>query len=263
MFEDGFQQEWVPRKPSGRLCEISVELKFARLWQSLRFLNTSTSILQYPVTTRPFRKFNATHLNKSRKRRVPALLLLKFVLAIQLVRTIIDKRVKLRCVLLEDIANLADDSKLLLSLGEGVSESCICVDDRLQIPEYLRDEVVPFLGRGDDIGLSQTFDPNLSREIISIISKPAWTRRTHLLQVLHIPHEIPFGINNLINRLLAPLLRLAERICDLLGDGVDPQRACIGPTAIIETLLRDLVYELTLGLIVRPVLLLHPPRARD
>ena len=89
------------------------------------------------MTTRSLRKARATYLDKSGKRRVRALLLLKFVLAIQLVRTIIDKRVKQRHVLLKNIANLADDGKLLLSLGEGVPEACVGVDDRLQVPEHL------------------------------------------------------------------------------------------------------------------------------
>ena len=261
MLEDGFQQEWVPRKPSGRFREISVELKFARLWQSFRFLNTYAPILQYTVS---LRKPKATHLDKCRKRWVRALLLLKFVLAVQLVRTIIDERVKLRHVFLKDIANLADDGKLLLSLGEGVPETCVGVDDRLQVPEHLRDEVVPFLRRGYDIGISETFDPDLSRETVSttLISNQPWTR-THLLQVFHIPHEIPFGINNLINRLLAPLLRVAERIRDFLRDRVDPQRARVGPTTFTKAFLRDLMHKLALGLHVQPGLLLHPPRARD
>ena len=64
-------------------------------------------------------------------------------------------------MLLNDIANLADDGKLLLSLGERVPEAGVGVDDRLQVPEHLRDKVVPFLRGGDDIGLSETFDPDL------------------------------------------------------------------------------------------------------
>ena len=68
-------------------------------------------------------------------------------------RTIINERLKLRHVVLHDIANLAYDHKLLLSLGERVPEAGVGVNDRLQIPEHLRDEVVPFLQGGDDIGV--------------------------------------------------------------------------------------------------------------
>ena len=102
-----------------------------------------------------------THLDKSRKRSVRTFLLLKFVLAIQLVRTIINKRVKLRHVLFKDITDLADDGKLFLALGERVPEAGVGVDNRLQVPEHLRDKVVAFVRRGDDIRILETLDPNL------------------------------------------------------------------------------------------------------
>jgi hypothetical protein len=150
------------------------------------------------------------------------------------VRTIIDKRIKLRYVLLKDIADLADDGKLLLALGERVPEAGVGVDDRLQVPEHLRDKVVPFLRRGDDIGLSETLDPDLAHRPKKTSKspsngiKPAWNPKNAPPSDTPYPHEVPLSINNLINRLLALLLRLAERVRNLLGDRVDPQCASIG-----------------------------------
>jgi hypothetical protein len=159
VLEDGLQQERVPRKPRSRFREVPVELKLARLRQPLRFL--------YPLspwtnanTTRP----NMTHLDKSRKRGVGALLLLEFVFAVQLVRAIVDKRLEQRHMLLEDVPDLAYDGELLLPLGERVPEAGVGVDDRLQVPEHLRDEVVPVLRGGDDVGILQTLDPDLDKK---------------------------------------------------------------------------------------------------
>ena len=73
---------------------------------------------------------------------VGALLLLKLILAIELMSSISDKSPKVRHSVKEDVTNLFNHGKGLLSLVQGVTKLDIDRDDVLNVPEDLLQEVL-------------------------------------------------------------------------------------------------------------------------
>lgn len=103
-----------------------------------------------------------THLDKLGESRIRPLLLLKLILAVQLMCSILDERRKVRHDFEEDITDLVDDVSLLLALVEHLGESDVDGMDLEDIPEDLGDEVFSTI-LGDDVGRSEGLDPALTR----------------------------------------------------------------------------------------------------
>ena len=82
------------------------------------------------------------YLNELRKRRIRTLLFLELELAIELMSSIADKRPKVRHSVKEDVTNLFNHGKGLLSLVQGVTKLDIDRDDVLNVPEDLLQEVL-------------------------------------------------------------------------------------------------------------------------
>ena len=125
LFEHGLEQERVSRQARRRLAEVGVEFELARLGQPLRLVD------------------------KLGERRVRALLLLELVLAVQLVRTVLDERREKRHNLEEDVADFVDHVRRLLPFVEQFGEPHADSVDLEHVPEHLRHEVLAPFDRDD------------------------------------------------------------------------------------------------------------------
>lgn len=175
-----------------------------------------------------------THVDKLGEGRVAPLFLLKLVLAVELVRAILDIGRKVGDHVEEDVANLVDDVGLLLPLVEQVDQAHVDCVDLEHVPEDLSDKVFsPCLG--NDVGRAQRLDPELRRrrrrrEGDGQIPSRHDTRRrdgeteTNVAEVLEVAHKVALGVEDLVDALLALLLAVARRVNHLLRHRVDPQR---------------------------------------
>lgn len=75
--------------------------------------------------------------------------------------TILDERSKVRYEVEEDVSDVIDDVRLLLTLVEEVGESNVDGVDLEDVPENLGDEIFPTSFR-DDVLTPKWFDPELS-----------------------------------------------------------------------------------------------------
>ena len=71
-----------------------------------------------------------------------------------------------------------------------------------------------------------------SRTVVSTISM---TLNTHIAEVLQVPHKVALGVDNLIDRFLAFLLRIIDAVQNLLRHGLDPQCACLLSVSLCTT----------------------------
>jgi hypothetical protein len=101
-----------------------------------------------------------THVDKLGESRITPLLLLKLVLPVQLMRSVLDERPKVRHHVEEDVANVVDDVGLLLTLVEEFREADVDRVDLEDIPKDLLDKVFA-ASFGDDVGGTEGFDPGL------------------------------------------------------------------------------------------------------
>lgn len=172
----------------------------------------------------------ATHVDKLGESRVAPLLLLELVLAVQLVGTVLDVRAKVRHEVEEDVADMVDDVRLLLSLVEELAQSDI---DRIHlehVPEDLGDKVFSS-GFGDDVLRPQGFDPelqkagerNVSAGSPGRVERPT-TNGTNIPKVLEISNKVSLGVEHLVDRFLSLLFQIRSRIDHLLRNRMDPER---------------------------------------
>jgi hypothetical protein len=61
-------------------------------------------------------------------------------------------------------------------------------------------------------------------------------QRTHIAQVLHVANEIALGIDDLVDRLLPPLLLIRDAIHNLLGHCMYPEQAWFHVVQVTEAL---------------------------
>jgi hypothetical protein len=131
--------------------------------------------------------------------------MLEFVLAKQLVCTILDERCEVGHELQEHISYVVHDKVLLLTPSERFRKARVDHVDFLAVAEDSADELLSAVlwdwrGRG----VSERLHPEITK-------------------VLQILHEIPFGVHQLRNNFLALLLLVRDAISDILRHGVDPQ----------------------------------------
>ena len=143
--------------------------------------------------------------------------------------TVVHEGRKVRDGIKQNVANFLDDCVRLLPLVERVAEACVDTDDIVDVPEYLRQEILTAL-LGDDIGCLEGLDPDVA-------------------EVLHVTHKVAFSVDNLVDRLLALLLGLRNAVDDLLRDRVHPERA--GFDKVAEALATDAPFETRLLLEVQ------------
>lgn len=100
------------------------------------------------------------YIDEFGKGRVAPFLLLKLVLAVQLVRAVLDEGPKMRHDVEKDVANVVDDMRLLLPLVEQLGEPDVDGVDLEGVPEDLGHEI--FAPRfGDDVLRPERLDPEL------------------------------------------------------------------------------------------------------
>lgn len=100
------------------------------------------------------------YLDKLSERPIRALLLLKLIFSVQLMRAVGDERSEMGHRIQKNVANALDDRVLLLSLVQRVTQASVHSYDIVYIPEDLFQEVCP-PGFGYDVPLSQGLDPQL------------------------------------------------------------------------------------------------------
>jgi hypothetical protein len=108
-----------------------------------------------------------TYLDKLCKSQIRALLFLKFVLAVELVRAIGGKGGKERDVVTEDVGDSFDDSVQLLMLVQCVVQARIDGDHVVDVPEHLLDEVCATMFRYDIQRVERCY-PDLMYVLISM-----------------------------------------------------------------------------------------------
>lgn len=101
-----------------------------------------------------------THLNEGCKSRICALLFLKFIFPIQLMRSIRHEWAKQGHNINEDISDALDNGVCLLALIQGIAQARVYADNLLDVPEDLLDKVSSSLG-GDDVVVFEVADPHL------------------------------------------------------------------------------------------------------
>lgn len=88
-----------------------------------------------------------TDINEFLESRIRPFFFLKFVLTKQLVRTVRDERLEMSRPLQEEIADVLDDRLLFLSLRQAFRQDLIDIEDFMNVPKDLTDEVVPTVRR--------------------------------------------------------------------------------------------------------------------
>ena len=121
----------------------------------LRFLYANPSVI-----SNVWKGAIETYLDKLCERRIRALLLLKLILSVQLMRAVGHKRGKQQHDVKEDIRDSFDHSVQLLKLVERIAQPGVDPDDVVNVPKHLLDEVCPPVFR-DDIRRVKGGHPNL------------------------------------------------------------------------------------------------------
>ena len=139
VFEDRFEQQWVSAQSRRRLGQVSVQLELPRLGFPLGFLAHQHKFLRLK-----------THVDKALKCRARSLLLLKLILAEQLMRSIRDERLEQWNAFEKQVADRLDHRLLLLPFRQTFSERQIDGEYVMDVPEDLSDEIFSFVC-GDDV----------------------------------------------------------------------------------------------------------------
>lgn len=126
-FEDGLEEQRVSTEPRRRLGQEPVQLDLSRLWLP----------------------FDLVH--KLDKLGVLRLFPLKLELAVRLVGSVLDERLKKRDVLKENVTDRFDDRLGPLSFVERVRKGGVVGQDEGHVPEHLGHKRISSLGRLNDL----------------------------------------------------------------------------------------------------------------